>query len=144
MNTRILGALAAATVFASACDDLTGPGPKESVTLDFCAAEVPIWVAVQNEAEEWQQVTVGSDGAVTFDATPRVSVAFVTQTDVSDFRTQILSVSRDELEAIRGDACTERSGIKTLNGTVLGLTGQQVARVSMGWESGGATTSNTS
>ena len=140
---KIFGALAVAAVLASACDDSTGPGPKETVTLDFCSGETPIWLAIQNEGEAWEEVSVGSDGSATFDARPSISVAYVTQPDASDYRTVILNVSRDELESIHGQPCTERRGTRTLSGSVTGLTGQQVARIGLGWSTSGASTSNT-
>jgi hypothetical protein len=119
----------------TACDGdggtIAGPDPKRSISLDFCAGSIPIWFAVQNEDEAWQQVTGSAAGSFSFEATRQVSIAFVTTPVGSGFITNVLNVDRDELEAIAGDPCREISGSKTLNGSVTGLTGAQVVRLSM-------------
>ena len=127
-------ALALAALVATACDDSTGPKPgddtKSDISLDFCTGSVPAWLAVQNEGGSWTQVTGNSSGTFTFEATSKVSIAFVT-THAGDHSTDILNVARAELEGISGKACKEGSGTKSLSGTVAGLTGQQVVRISM-------------
>ena len=145
MRTSIISTLALAAVVASACDGTTEPtiGPKESVLLDFCASEQPVWLAVQNQGEEWEQVSSSSFNSFSFAATPKVSIAFVT-TDGFDRSTTILNVDRDELEGISGELCTESVGTKSVSGTVSGLTGAQVARISMALASDGASSGNTS
>jgi hypothetical protein len=134
MRIPRMPALVLAALAASACDNSTGPKPgdntKSDVSLDFCAGSAPAWLAVQNEGENWTQVTGNSSGTFTFQGTSKLSIAFVT-THAGDHSTEILNVTRAELEGISGKACKEGSGTKSLTGTVAGLTGQQVVRISM-------------
>jgi hypothetical protein len=132
-----------AAIMAAACDDATGPGSTETVSLDFCLAELPAWLAIQNEGSGWQQVLGGADGNFTFEATERVSIAYVRAFNL-EYSTQVLNVTRDELQGISGRTCPELFGTKSLTGTVAGLTGQQVVRLSMATRVDATSTGNTS
>lgn len=144
MRSSVVCAVALAAVVASACDDdgITGPGAKETVSLDFCEGSFPEWFAIQNETESWVEVTGNVSGTFTFEATSRVSIAFVT-TDGTDHSTSVLNVTRAELEGISGETCAELAGTKSLNGSVTGLTGEQIARLSLAAEVDGVNTGNT-
>ena len=130
-------------MLAAACDESTTapPGSKADVSLDFCASDIPAWVAIQNEGEGWQQVTGNSSGTFTFNATQRVSVASVTPQG-ANYSIQILNLTRNELEAISGKTCPELRGTKSLSGTAAGLTGQEAVRLSMAKAVAGATAGN--
>jgi len=145
MRIPKMPALALAVLTASACDNSTEPKPgdntKSNISLDFCTGGVPVWLAVQNEGESWKQITGNSSGTFTFEATSKVSIAAVTSR-AGDYSTEILNVSRDELQGISGKACKEGTGTKSLSGTVAGLTGQQVARISMADAVTGASVGN--
>ena len=138
--------LVLAALAASACDNSTSPKPgdnsKSDVSLDFCTGSAPAWLAVQNEGENWTQVAGNSSGTFSFQATSKLSIAFVS-THAGDHSTEILNVTRAELEGISGKACKEGSGTKSLTGTVAGLTGQQVVRISMADVIAGASVGNT-
>ena len=136
--------MALAVAAVSACDDgTTAPRPKTNLSVDFCAGDIPAWFAVQNEGEGWQQVSGNSSGTFTFEAASKVSIAFVT-VNGSSYSTDVLNLTRDELQDISGKACQEVSGSKSVGGTVAGITGQQVVRLSMAHAVAGATASNTS
>jgi len=109
------------------------------VSLDFCPGDVPAWLAVKNASENWQQVT-GTSGSFTFDATPRVSVAYVTS-DAGDHSTRVLNVLRAELGAVTATGCAA-AGTKSLSGNVTGLTGAQIATLSMGSQVDAVSTTN--
>src|SRR5213594_2517372 len=119
-----------------ACETTTAPGPKTAVSLDFCSAVVPNWFAIRNDGEDWQVLTPNADGTFNFDATDKLSIAFVRfrGLDVhspSEITTQIFNITTDELAPISGVSCDVTPGANQLSGTVAGLTGQQVARLSM-------------
>ena len=122
-----------AAMFLSACDSddpITGPGSKAAVSLDFCTGSIPVWFVIQNESEAWEEIPVASSGTFSFEATPRFSIAYVT-TVGSDIATRILNVARDDLAELSGANCQDLSGTKPLSGSVTGLTGPQVVRLSM-------------
>jgi hypothetical protein len=144
MRLSLVAALALSAVVVSACaDGITGPGPKAPVSLDFCEGTTPIWFAIQNETEEWEEISGDAAGTFTFDATPQVSIALVVD-DGFDFSTEVFNVTRDELDPLSGVTCAEGTGTKSLSGAVAGLTGQQVGRLSMALETDGVNTGNTS
>jgi hypothetical protein len=138
LRISALGALAFTAVVTSACDDgIAPPGPKASVSLDFCADDTPVWFAIQNEQDAWREISADAAGTFTFDATPRVSIAYVVSDD-SDHSTEIFNVAREELDRVSGEMCISNFGTKSLNGSVTGLTGQQVVRITMGSATAGA------
>jgi hypothetical protein len=50
MRLSMMPVLALSAVALGACDDgITGPGPKASISLDFCENITPVWLAIQNE-----------------------------------------------------------------------------------------------
>jgi hypothetical protein len=117
-------------VLAIACGDVTAP-PKESVTLNFCQTAPVIWLAARNERDEWREIAPDAPGTYTFDATPRVSVAFVRHF-LSDYATDVLNLTRDELRSVADRQCPALSGTRELYGSIAGITAQQSATVKMG------------
>jgi len=124
-------ALTFAVAYGCSSDKGLGPSlPKEQVSLAFCPIFGPTWLAIQNEAEGWQAVTINQIGPTTFEATQKVSVAFVIDFFGSSF-TAVLNVSREELQGTPGFTCfdDELLGDEGLSGTVAGLTGSQSALI---------------
>lgn len=130
----------AAPVLAAAlagCDLSTSPRQNLTeipIELDFCAGDVPVWFAYQNQSRPWEVVTPDASGTVRFTATDRVGVAFVFQ-EGADARTEMVFTSNQDLEKISGASCLEETGVKTASGSVTGLTGTQVALVGMSFAS---------
>lgn len=125
-----------ALAFATSCESGTDPEPQNPIdlVLDFCANEVPVWMAYRNEGADWVRLTPTAEGSVSFTATNDVALAFVRQ-DGSDYHTEVVFAANTELEAISGVSCREESGAKTVNGTVSGVVGSQVAQVGMSYSS---------
>lgn len=101
--------------------------PTASASLVFCSDRIPTWFAYRNEGFGWQQL--GATGnTFTFNATERVSVAFVfASSSSSDFN--IYHVQRAELAHFNERDC---SGSRSYTGLVSGLSTGQSALVVMG------------
>lgn len=130
----------------SGCD-LTSPNEEQfpiDLALDFCADNVPVWFAHQNQmSTETIRIFPDADGTFRFTATNRVIIGLVWQ-DGSDYHTEIISATNQELEAFSGTACLEERGIKTVNGTVAGFGAGQIAVVGMNFASAALQSGNTS
>ena len=131
MRASLLTAARLAALLAAGCSDATAPRsplPLASVTLDFCTA-APIWLAIKNEGEDWREITAGTSGAYTFDATTWLSVAFVH--GIGSFSTTIYNVTRDELEILAPALCREPSGTKSISGSIAGVAAGEWMQLSM-------------
>jgi hypothetical protein len=124
----VLGLLLGAT----ACDFSTEPEVQKriDVSLDFCASRTPIFFAYLNQDEEWTRVNPSAAGTFAFTATNRVIGAYVYQTGIN-YETEIIAAANTELEAVSGLACVEQTGTKSVSGSVAGVSGTQISRVSM-------------
>ena len=117
--------------FSTSCSDGTGIDPTlEEIVLAFCASELPVWFAYQNEGGSWTRVQPNAQNAFAFDAADRVAIAIVNDFGTTRL-TDIYYAHIDELRPLSNKACTETSGTKTVNGSVSGLGLSESARVSM-------------
>jgi hypothetical protein len=116
--TWVVAPVAALSV---ACSDGTDPGDGdlEELVMAFCADEMPVWFAFQNEGQAWTRV-LPTGGAFTFDATPRVGIALTYDRDDGWF-TDVYYTTVDEIRPLSGVACTERSGTRDVAGSVAGV-----------------------
>jgi hypothetical protein len=97
-----------------------------SMTIPFCANDMPTWFAYQNDGFLWQRVTP-SGNAFTFSATDKLGIAFVFQSgNASDVR--FYMASRAELAGLTDRDC----GTKTHPGTTTNLAAGQTGAVSLG------------
>ena len=137
MTHRFCGVALALTLLTGACDLSTPPPEPQTlidISIDFCADEIPIWVAFQNVGNPWERLTPDASGTVSFTAENRVAFAFVHQNG-SDTRVEMIFTTNNVLEKISGIACLEETGTKTLNGSVAGFSGSQLALVGMSFSS---------
>ncbi len=118
----------------AACSDSGGTGTNlQDLLLDFCSgSDTPVFVAVQNEGQNWARVTPDNNGTIAFRSSDKVGLAFVYQTGPSAYFTDILYTTRDELQPLANDACPEQFGTKVLNGSVSSVSGAATADVTMG------------
>jgi hypothetical protein len=75
-----------------------------------------------------------TDGTFQFEVTQRFSIAYFTAVDAGgglQYSTHVLNVTRDELHGVLRRTCPEALGNKSFTGSVAGLTGQQVVRLTM-------------
>lgn len=104
------------------------PAPATAnVSIAFCADDLPVWFAYQNEGFPWQQVSAAG-ATFAFAATQKVGVAFAFSVGPNT-QTDIFYLGRAELSAFNDRDC---SGPKSFTGTVGGLSTGQSARVVMG------------
>lgn len=103
------------------------PPSTASISVPFCASNVPVWFAYLNEGFLWQRVTT-TGNAFTFSATEKLGIAFTFQTgSASDVR--FYFATRSELAGITDRDC---AGPKNHPGTMTNVTTEQTAIVAMG------------
>ena len=125
-------AVAAPLLVLAACSDGgVGPDPVvDTIVLDFCSDEVPLWFAYQNFGGDWTRVLPSADGAFEFEASERVAIATVTEDD-RGILTDIYYTTATELGPLSDRACVERLGSKVINGSVANVASDEQARVAM-------------
>lgn len=140
MRTRL--AVPALLAFAlAACSDSTGPSlTTTSVTLHICPSAVT-WVGYQNQGAGWLKVTMSTDGEVIFDATDKVSFAWVISSGSISI-VQVLNTTSAELLSANDLPCEAVYGSRAITGTVTGLTGQQAVVVTGAYSVAGVTAAN--
>jgi hypothetical protein len=121
-----------------------GTGGGNSVRLDYSAclaASKPVWVAFQDGAGAWTQVT-GTADVYTFNiASAKGAIAVVTQHGAL-FTTAVSFFSHAELVANVG-GCGAAAATKVVNGSVAGLNTGDVAIMSLGSSSAAVLTNTT-
>ena len=102
--------------------EATDPDPVDltDVFLDFCATDVPVFFAFQNEGADWQRVTGDAQGSFAFQATPTFTLAIVHQVG-GRMSTEYLYATPEDIAPLNGTSCIEQSGTKSLTGTVSGV-----------------------
>lgn len=115
----------------AACSDGIGPDPVvDTIVLDFCSDETPLWFAYQNAGGDWTRVLPGAGGDFEFDASERVAIA-MTFDFGGDMLTDIYYTTATELQPLSDRACVERAGAKVINGSVANVGVGAEAVVSM-------------
>lgn len=133
-------------VSVAACDLATPSEPQNPIDLelDFCAGDVPVWFAFQNEdMSSATRLFPDAEGTFRFTATNRVTIGMVFQNG-ADYHTEFIYATNEELAGLSAVACLEELGSKTVNGTVAGLASNQTAVVSMSFSSVQLASGNTS
>lgn len=120
-------------VSLAACSDSSGPPALKttSVRLNICPYGLT-WAAYRNEGGAWTKLDVGNNGEITFDATDKVSFAYVLAGGSVAY-TQVFNTTTAELLAVNDMPCSSVYGIRSVSGTVAGLTGTQSARIAAGY-----------
>jgi hypothetical protein len=137
MQPRNLIIALASSTLLSACssDNPAGPFEKSSITVNLCPEFVGsgAWIGVQNQGEGWTEVTPNGSGTLTFDATDKVSLAFVYSSFGSNF-TQVVNASAAALDGTTGVSCENAAdfGSASLSGTISGMSGEEFVRLSAG------------
>ncbi len=110
-----------------------------NVTLSFCgaASQIPIWLASQNGAGAWTQVTAGANNTFSFNITSTGGVAWVTQNGTNDFDLTIYYGTSAELSGLTTGCLTPT--VTTLTGTVAGLGATDQSSINFGGASASPT-----
>jgi hypothetical protein len=111
------------------------PGPTDflDLSLDFCSGpgQSPVFLAYQNQGENWTRVNPSAGNTFDFRASDKVALAMIFQ-DGGTYSTEIVYAQNDELLPLSGGACTEVSGTKTVNGSVTNIPAGSFANLTMG------------
>jgi hypothetical protein len=116
----------------AACQGTNEPqiGPTTSVTINTCSAGALGWFAYQNTGGAWTKITPTVTGQLIFEATEKVSLAVAIDFFGSSL-TQVINATSAELNQNADAGCDLIAiGGATMSGTVVGLTGDQAARIS--------------
>lgn len=134
-NKRIAIPLLALSV--AGCTDVIDPinGIQDFIdlSLDFCTGtgQSPVFLAFQNQGENWTRVNPNASNTFDFRASDKVALAMIF-TDGAGYSTEIVYAQNDELEALSGGACTEIAGTKTVSGSVANVPAGSLSYVTMG------------
>ena len=119
----------------------TGGG---NVSYAFCAPDIPIWFAYQNDAGNWTRVTAGANNTFAFNVPTRGGIAYVTQTGTNYDLTVVYGTAAELIAGGQQRCTTLPRGTKRLTGSVAGVAATDFASVSLGGSSeilvGGQTT----
>src|SRR6185503_148692 len=97
-STRPLALPLLAFALAGCSDSGTGSNLTD-IVLDFCSgSDTPVFIALQNEGQSWARLSPDANGTITFRASNKIGLAFVYQTGASAYFTDVLYVTRDEIE----------------------------------------------
>ena len=114
-----------------ACTDSTGPAVDlTDFLLDFCADDVPVFLAVQNDGVSWERITPDAAGTFAFQVAPEVGLAMVWQNS-NGFASEFSFVAASEIAPLNGLGCADGAGTKVLSGTMTGIADGQEGVVSM-------------
>ena len=114
---------------------VTVPAGGSAVTLSYCAADAPIWVAFQDGNGAWTRVTATTANTYSFTiASGRAGVATV-DTVGSGFDLNLTYATVAEFNGFGNTLQQGACGTKTLTGTVANVAQTQFANVSLGYAS---------
>jgi uncharacterized membrane protein len=115
---------------------VTAPASGGSrATFNFCAPDLPIWVAFQRENGAWTRASAGANNSYSGEVGARGGVAYVTRTGTAYDLTVVYGTAA-ELTASSSAPCAllAQRGTKRLTGTVAGLGETDGAFVTLGPE----------
>lgn len=109
----------------------SGGGGGGTVTAAFCAADAPIWVAIQN-GTTWTRVLPTSGSTYTFNFTASTGGIAVVDTTGTDYYLSVIFASVAEFTNVGGNVANQGCGAKTVNGSVTNYSATQGASFSLG------------
>jgi hypothetical protein len=113
---------------------VTAPAGGSAVTLSYCAADAPVWVAYQDGTGPWTRVTPNS-GTNTYQFTISAARAGIAAVDTvgSAFDLNITYATAAELNGFGDTRSFGACGAKRVNGTVANVAATQLAVVTLGY-----------
>jgi hypothetical protein len=125
-----------ATVTAVYTATVTVPsGGGTTVSLSYCAADAPIWVAAQDGTGAWSRLTPTGVNTYSFTVSSgRAGVATV-DTVGTGFDLNVVYATTSEFNGFGNTLSLGACGGKTVNGTVANVSATQFANVSLGYSS---------
>jgi hypothetical protein len=110
-----------------------GSSPGGNVTYRFCPdSGLPLWVAAQDGSGAWTRLTGNANNEYSFQVTTRGALAYVLQQGTG-YDLEIFYGTTAEFQFAGADLCSAGTGAtRTINGTVTGMSGTEVAYVTLG------------
>jgi hypothetical protein len=114
---------------------VTAGGSSNAVTVAFCAADAPVWVAQQDGSGAWSRVNPTAGSSYTFNfASGRGGIATV-DTVGTGFDVNVIYGTAAEFTSFAGTANFGGCSAKSVNGSVANVATTDVATVALGYSS---------
>lgn len=129
---------------ATSVPDATAPvgaavaarGPAGNVTLAYCAADPPVWVAYQSDSGPWTRVTLDADHRATIPVAGRGGVAMTYNVGTAaapKYELNVMYALATELGRAGNAGCDASSNRSNrVDGSVAGLGATQIATITLG------------
>lgn len=121
------------TATATVTARVSAPVVGSSVTLAYCAADAPIWVAYQDGTGPWTRVTASGTNTYTFTVNSAKAAVATVDTVGSGFDLSVTYGTPAEFNGFGNTLTLGGCATKTVNGTVAGVSASQLAFVTLGY-----------
>jgi hypothetical protein len=122
------------TTTASLAVTVTAPVIGNSITVQYCTADAPKWVAYQDGTSgAWTQVLPAAGNTYTFSMPSGKGGLAVVDTVGNTYSLSVTYASVAEFQGFDRSVQAGACGFKTINGSVAGVVAPQAASVSMGF-----------
>ena len=114
---------------------VTAPVVGSNVTLAYCAADAPIWVAYQDGTGPWTRVTATGANSYTFSISSGKAGIATVDTVGTGYDLNVTYASTAEINGFGNTLTLGACGTKSINGTVANVSNTQFANVTLGYSS---------
>ncbi len=114
---------------------VSAPVVGSSVTLSYCAADAPIWVAYQDGTGPWTRVTATGTNSYTFSVSSTKAGIATVDTVGTGYDLNVTYATTTELNGFGNTLALGACGTKTINGSVANVSNTQFANITLGYSS---------
>lgn len=114
---------------------VTAPVVGSNVTLSYCAADAPIWVAYQDGTGPWTRVTATGTNSYTFPISSGKAGIATVDTVGTGFDLNVTYATTAEMNGFGNTLALGACGTKTINGSVANVSNTQFANITLGYSS---------
>ncbi|MBC7840837.1 MAG: hypothetical protein H7099_00900 [Gemmatimonadaceae bacterium] len=114
---------------------VTAPVVGSSVTLSYCAADAPIWVAYQDGSGPWTRVSATGTNSYTFSISSGKAGIATVDTVGTGYDLNVTYATTAEMNGFGTTLALGACGTKTVNGSVANVSNAQFANITLGYSS---------